>query len=523
MINRTNYLFILVIYILLIDISFTKSINTLSNSDRVIEKSKDEDQYYLIYVNNTYGEFNIFSKPKNMKRQELEANKLVFSLVDEIHELIIENKDTFKHPEKVKEIENEAKLKKRNNRYQQYYNYGESDLIYPISAAGNKVVLLAYLSKELSKKVETMDNVTGVSQDTYFKAQNHYFDEQEIEILQETNWNNFTVRKNADLHLSLLSQGKYTKDLPMDYDDNYYYPSSAGKDINIIIIDTSFNFNYAEFSNTDDRTVKCEAVLRNGKNENIIKSENEDHCGGLQFQHGQWVADSAGGLKHGTASRANIYGISLPTDITFRFKFSDIIAGLRYILENMIEPHKTVINISFVGLSDKISEEHKLLRQLIDEITEKGAIIVVAAGNYNFEVDCTPRLAYVPCYFNNTICVGGTDSRKEINRKDVYKKAEWSNYGKEVDIYAPYFVYNEVLNNNKVEDGNHSGTSFASPLTAGIIATIMSDHPEIEFNKDAMLTYLLEKALPFDFNNKIHYMVNNGRHSVYSKNSTYFE
>ncbi|OUM70573.1 hypothetical protein PIROE2DRAFT_1090 [Piromyces sp. E2] len=509
MISRIKILFILVIYVLLINTVFAKSINTLSNGGKVIKKNKNEDQFYLIYIKNTFGEFNIFSKPKNMKRQEIEANEYVFSVVDEIHALIVESKDTYKNPE--------------NNSNQQLFNYGDSEFIYPISATGDKVVLLGYLSKKIVEKVKKINGVTSVSQDSYYEAQEaglHYYDEQEI--LMETKWKNLTVRENADFHLSLLSQGKYDRDeLANDgYDTNYYYPSSAGEDIDIIIIDTSFNFNYFEFPRTHNRTLKCEAIIHNGKNEIRIEPGNDYDCGNQQIQHGQWVADSAGGLHHGTASRANIYGISLPSDTSFRFKVSDVIAGLQYVLENMIKPHKTIINISLSGLSDKISDNHKIQEDLINQITEKGGIVVAAAGNYNFEIDCTARLAYVPCYFNSTICVGGIDSRPEIGIKNVYKKAEYSNYGKEVDVYAPYFVYNENVSDNEIVGKRHEGTSFASPLTAGIIATIMSDHPEIEFTKDSMLEYLLEKAIPFTFDDEVQYIVNNGKHTVYAKNTT---
>jgi hypothetical protein len=127
-----------------------RNIVPLFNNGEIIKK---DDQYYFNFIKNTIGEFNIISKPKNMKRQELEANKFVFSLVDEIHDLIVENKDTYKNPEKLEDIEKEANLKKRNYQ-QQLYNYGESELIYPISSSGDKVILLGYLPKKLSEKVK---------------------------------------------------------------------------------------------------------------------------------------------------------------------------------------------------------------------------------------------------------------------------------------------------------------------------------------------------------------------------------
>ncbi|KAL6636371.1 hypothetical protein LY90DRAFT_515657 [Neocallimastix californiae] len=306
-----------------------------------------------------------------MKRQELEANKFVFSLVDEIHDLIVENKDTYKNPEKLEDIEKEANLKKRNYQ-QQLYNYGESELIYPISSSGDKVILLGYLPKKLSEKVKKN-------------------------------------RENDDFHLPLLSQGKCNQDLDDDYDQ-----SSASRGIDIIIIDTKFNFEYEEFSNTEDRSAKCKAVIKNGKSE--VEFNNDIRCENIQLQHGQYVANSVGGLNNGSA------------------------------------------------------------------------------GLYN--VNCISRVAYAPCIYNNTICVGEFDSGREIPRKDVDKKAGFSNHRKEVDIYAPYFVDSEILINNEIIKKRRDETFYSSPIMVGIIATIMSNHPEIEFNK-TMQEYLLKNALPF--------------------------
>eukprot|EP00833_Pecoramyces_ruminatium_P013838 jgi/Orpsp1_1/1187870/evm.model.d7180000060818.1 len=76
------------------------------------------------------------------------------------------------------------------------------------------------------------------------------------EILNETQWSGVGVRENADIHLSLLSQRKFDGNSTTTYDKNYYYPSSAGKDIDIFIIDSGFNFRHPEFANKDERTVK---------------------------------------------------------------------------------------------------------------------------------------------------------------------------------------------------------------------------------------------------------------------------
>jgi len=49
----------------------------------------------------------------------------------------------------------------------------------------------------------------------------------------------------------------------------------------------------------------------------------------------------------------------------------------------------------------------------------------------------------------------------------------------------------------------------------------MSEHPEIEFTKDSMLKYLLKDAPRFSYNDIDSYIVNNGKHIVYSSDDTY--
>ncbi|OUM56189.1 hypothetical protein PIROE2DRAFT_31253, partial [Piromyces sp. E2] len=62
--------------------------------------------------------------------------------------------------------------------------------------------------------------------------------------------------------------------------------------------------------------------------------------------HGHDVSDIVGGLKHGVAKRANIYGVSIPKNENGKFNTLEILKGLQYILNKMLRPNKTVINIS---------------------------------------------------------------------------------------------------------------------------------------------------------------------------------
>jgi len=535
----------LIVIILLLNIACVKGEKVLSSND----KAKN-DQHYLIYFNNEYDEFQLYSNPKNRKRQESTDN--VLSFADEIHNLIVENKDTYKNPTVLDEIEETSKLRKRSGEdSSELYNFGSSNFIYLISSVGHRVVYYAYLSQALYEKIKAYPSVIDCVPDKANVSINHYYNEQEI--LDETEWEELSVRENSYLHLSLISQGHYYKDVIGQYDNNYYYPSSAGKDVDIIIMDSSFNFTYFEFENTDDRTVECTASFVDGK---PVLGD----CGHSEIYHGEQVADTVGGIKHGVANRANIYGVAIPCTDEGDIKESDILAALQFILENMIRrKHKTIINVSSGSWA---KEEHQFFdqyRDIVKKITEKGGLVVCSAGNNGNKI--LPGLNgdyYIPCSYNTTICVGATSSYRWGGQVQSYDRAHYSNFGSFVDIFAPGTVIVEYIGpliekicidnpycdlegqfpsfryynirNETIEMGIRNddldGTSYSSPIAAGVIATYMSEHPEIDFDKRTVLTWLYDQSIPIQYrNNEFKFedgiMINNGKHIVYSEDGHY--
>ena len=66
-------------------------------------------------------------------------------------------------------------------------------------------------------------------------------------LKKETGWKSFYYRKNAKSHLSIISQGKYDSSVINSYEDTYYYPKPGGKGIDILVVDSGFNFESSEF------------------------------------------------------------------------------------------------------------------------------------------------------------------------------------------------------------------------------------------------------------------------------------
>ena len=115
-----------------------------------------------------------------------------------------------------------------------------------------------------------------------------------------------------------------------------------------------------------------------------------------------------------------------------------------------------VMNISFAG-----SSSSSTLQNAVNYAWSKGAIVFASAGNYSTN---TP---YYPAACNNAVSVAATTSSDS--------PASFSNYGTWIDLSAPGVSI--LTTNNGGGYGSWSGTSFSSPITAGLGALVFSANP----------------------------------------------
>jgi subtilisin family serine protease len=124
-----------------------------------------------------------------------------------------------------------------------------------------------------------------------------------------------------------------------------------------------------------------------------------------------------------------------------------------------------VANLSFYGVETSSSA-----RSAAQYMKNKGGLVVTSAGNYGVEETIAPS--------DTMITVSATDSNDN--------KASWSSFGSFVDVAAPGTSIYSTVNGGGY--GAVSGTSFSSPITAGVVALMMSANP-------ALSPADLEKAL----------------------------
>ncbi|HMB66316.1 MAG TPA: S8 family serine peptidase, partial [Patescibacteria group bacterium] len=163
-----------------------------------------------------------------------------------------------------------------------------------------------------------------------------------------------------------------------------------------------------------------------------------------------------------------------------------VIRAIDYAIANGAD----IINLSFVGPGRSDSMHEAILRA-----HKAGVIVVAAAGNeksagHGYDLDRNPM--YPVCYDSEygedvIIGVGATDP--------LDQKADFSSYGKCVDIMAPgSSVFSTVTYNpnKQMEDGGYldkkydgfwSGTSMAAPMVSGTLALIKAANPQLNYKQ----------------------------------------
>ncbi|ORX80245.1 subtilisin-like protein [Anaeromyces robustus] len=426
------------------------------------------------------------------------------------------------------------------------YVSNDSNLVSYICPILNYYAIRAYLSNSIVEKVLNLNNIKRCEKASRVENSNVIHrnivklkDLFKHMIKEETKWKGVSVQEqttfnkhNFFAHLSLLSQSKFYKENTGSYDNNYYYPESAGQGINIYLIDSgidrSFKENYDTYEGTPyERTITCDTVITDGKSHPRTGDE-QNFCEiydyiGSNLYHGVAVSSVAAGTIFGAAKKANIHMIA--TD----YLNYDTLAALDFIRENGT-PHKTVINYSRGGWS-KFNED---LQNKINELTEEGYIIFAAVGNDSQDA-CSPsqytqNIKYLAAY-DNVIVIGATENTFDSDINNGFKVATYSDYGKCIDFYAPgqaLFPYRDkkrYVVNDQLVDVTY-GTSISSALVAGVAATIMSDNEDIEYNYEIMYNTLLELSIKdvltgfrsFETPNRL---INNGKRLVFSPTNEY--
>ncbi|GAO13689.1 hypothetical protein UVI_02017910 [Ustilaginoidea virens] len=263
-------------------------------------------------------------------------------------------------------------------------------------------------------------------------------DAEEVEYIEADHWvkTQATIAQtNAPLGLQRLSKASPAEQ------SSYVFDESAGQGITVYVVDTGVRASHVEFQG------------RATFARSFVSGAQTDDNG-----HGSHVAGTIAGATFGVAKKAQIKGVKV-LDARGAGQNSGILNGLQFVIDDVNANNlrgKAVLNMSLGG------SKSPALNRAIQAVFNAGIVPVVAAGNDNRDAaDFSPASA------PNAITVGAIDAQTDT-------KARFSNFGRDVDIFAPGVNVLSVGIGSDIDQKVLSGTSMASPHIAGLAAYLMS-------------------------------------------------
>lgn len=237
-----------------------------------------------------------------------------------------------------------------------------------------------------------------------------------------------------------------------------YTYTATGSGVTAYIIDTGINYGHSEFGGR--------------------ASFGHDSFGGTGADcngHGTHVSGTVGGATYGIAKAVTLKAVRV-LDCGGSGSWSGVIAGMDWVTANHATGTPAVANMSLGGGASS-SVDAALSNMIAD-----GVATAVAAGNGNQGGRQQDACKYSPARVATAMTIGATNS------SDV--KASWSNYGPCVDWFAPGVGIKSAWTGSATATNTISGTSMATPHTAGVAALYLQGNPTAtaQVVRDALYT-----------------------------------
>lgn len=226
--------------------------------------------------------------------------------------------------------------------------------------------------------------------------------------------------------------------------DGRYDYTSTGWSSTVFVVDSGVRLGHSQFGG------------RASSGRDFVDGGAATDCAG----HGTHVAGTVGGRTYGVAKSAKIVSVRV-LDCNGDTYPSTLISALDWIVDHK-PAGPSVVNLS-LGAPSTISGASAVDRAAAATV-RAGIPVVAAAGNYDMSA-CGFSPARVP----SVITVAASDS-------DDYR-AEFSDYGSCVDLYAPGVNIRSASNASNSATELMDGTSMAAPQVSGAVARIQQDNP----------------------------------------------
>jgi subtilisin family serine protease len=249
-----------------------------------------------------------------------------------------------------------------------------------------------------------------------------------------------TTQSNATWGLDRVDQ----RALPLSGTFTY---TRTGAGVKAYIIDTGIRFTHTQFGG---RAIKgVDEVTANGT---------AADCNG----HGTHVAGTVGGSTYGVAKGVTLVAVRV-LNCNGSGTTSGVIAGVDWVAGNHAAGKPAVANMSLGGGASSA------LDTAVRNSIADGISYAIAAGNGNIFGVAQNACNTSPARVAEAMTVSAT------NNTDT--KASWANYGSCVDWFAPGVSITSAWYTSNTATNTISGTSMATPHTAGVAALYLQGNP----------------------------------------------
>jgi subtilisin family serine protease len=222
--------------------------------------------------------------------------------------------------------------------------------------------------------------------------------------------------------------------------------NATGSGVKAYIIDTGIHFSHTQFGG---RAISGYDAVDGGT---------ADDCNG----HGTHVAGTVGGSTYGVAKAVTLVGVRV-LNCSGSGTTSGVIAGVDWVTGNHGPGQPAVANMSLGGGASTA------LDNAVNNSINDGVSYAIAAGNGNIVGIAQNACNYSPARVGAAMTISATDSSD--------RKASWANYGSCVDWFAPGVSITSAWYTSNSATKTISGTSMATPHTAGVAAQYLQGNP----------------------------------------------
>lgn len=275
----------------------------------------------------------------------------------------------------------------------------------------------------------------------------------EVSVVErETRVQSFVTQKDtAPWGLQRLSNEAGASGDPQGQNFIYSFEDDKlGAGVDVYVIDTGVRVSHAVFGGRAVEGFSFEGTAADGDG------------------HGTHVAGTAAGQRFGVAQNANIIAVKVLGD-DGSGSSSNTIAGMNWVINNHI---KRKAQPGFVGSIMQMSWGLQTIAATVDQAIEgaidQGIHVSVAAGNDGADA-CRISPSHLGGANSAVVTVGSVNITNSVST--------FSNVGSCVDIFAPGEKILSAWNVGDTVINFLSGTSMATPMNSGVMATLMAADP----------------------------------------------